>query len=140
MTDNTNDANAESQLFEKCDVHTVPLVEYVRWFIDSSHPRHNLVQLPPIQRGAVWKVAQVERLWDSLLRGFPIGSFVLAPRCKGDAARSTESRRAAMPAEQRDTGQVRRRVLRARHHLGSAVTGSVPEPLSDRLQVADAGL
>jgi len=48
--------------------------------------------LPPIQRGAVWKVAQVEWLWDSLLRGFPIGSFLLAPRGKGKAARSTESR------------------------------------------------
>jgi type I restriction enzyme R subunit len=37
-------------------------------------------------------------------------------------------------------GQVRRRVLRARHHLGGAVTGPVPEPLPDQLQVADAGL
>ena len=34
----------------------------------------------------------MEWLWDSLLRGFPIGSFLLAPRGKGKAARSTESR------------------------------------------------
>jgi uncharacterized protein with ParB-like and HNH nuclease domain len=92
MTDNTKNAETQPQLFEKSDVHTVSLVEYVRWFIDSRDPRDNVVQLPPIQRGAVWKVAQVERLWDSLLRGFPIGSFLLAPRKQGEAARSTESR------------------------------------------------
>lgn len=35
--------------------------------------------LPALQRGAVWKPHQVECLWDSLVRGFPIGSFLLAP-------------------------------------------------------------
>jgi hypothetical protein len=34
--------------------------------------------LPALQRGAVWKVNQIEALWDSLLRGFPIGAFLLA--------------------------------------------------------------
>lgn len=36
------------------------------------------VGLPALQRGYVWKPSQVENLWDSLLRGFPIGSFVLS--------------------------------------------------------------
>jgi hypothetical protein len=35
--------------------------------------------LPALQRGAVWKPHQVEALWDSLLRGFPVGAFLLAP-------------------------------------------------------------
>lgn len=35
--------------------------------------------LPSLQRGAVWRPRQVEALWDSLIRGFPIGSFLLAP-------------------------------------------------------------
>ena len=35
--------------------------------------------LPALQRGAVWQARQVEELWDSLLRGFPIGAFLLAP-------------------------------------------------------------
>ncbi len=43
-----------------------------------------IARLPALQRGAVWKASQVEALWDSVLRGFPIGSFVLAPF---DAAR-----------------------------------------------------
>lgn len=34
--------------------------------------------LPALQRGAVWKAEQTERLWDSILRGFPIGSFLLS--------------------------------------------------------------
>ena len=35
--------------------------------------------LPALQRGAVWKVRQIEELWDSILRRFPIGAFVIAP-------------------------------------------------------------
>lgn len=35
--------------------------------------------LPALQRGAVWQARQVEELWDSLARGFPIGAFLLAP-------------------------------------------------------------
>ena len=38
-----------------------------------------IAALPALQRGAVWKPHQVERLWDSLVRGFPIGAFLLAP-------------------------------------------------------------
>ena len=36
------------------------------------------VGLPALQRGYVWKAKQVETLWDSLLRGFPIGSFLIS--------------------------------------------------------------
>lgn len=36
------------------------------------------VSLPTVQRGFVWKPSQIENLWDSLLRGFPIGAFVLS--------------------------------------------------------------
>lgn len=35
---------------------------------------------PPLQRGLVWSPLQIELLWDSLLRGFPIGSFVVCRR------------------------------------------------------------
>ena len=36
------------------------------------------IKIPPLQRGLVWKPKQVEMLWDSILRGFPIGSFLLS--------------------------------------------------------------
>ncbi|MGD9774560.1 DUF262 domain-containing protein [Diaphorobacter sp.] len=34
--------------------------------------------IPSLQRGAVWKPQQVELLWDSILRGFPIGALVVS--------------------------------------------------------------
>ncbi|MBQ7695910.1 MAG: DUF262 domain-containing protein [Lentisphaeria bacterium] len=36
------------------------------------------VSIPALQRGLVWKPKQVELLWDSLLRGFPIGAFAVS--------------------------------------------------------------
>ncbi|MGQ2982969.1 DUF262 domain-containing protein [Flavobacterium sp.] len=35
------------------------------------------VSLPTIQRGFVWKPFQIENLWDSILRGYPLGAFVM---------------------------------------------------------------
>jgi len=36
------------------------------------------ITLPAMQRGFVWKPDQIEALWDSLLRRFPIGSFLFS--------------------------------------------------------------
>lgn len=36
------------------------------------------VELPDLQRGFVWKTKQIEDLWDSIIRGYPIGSFLLS--------------------------------------------------------------
>lgn len=44
-----------------------------------------LIGLPSLQRGAVWQPNQVELLWDSILRGFPIGSLVVSPIIKSQA-------------------------------------------------------
>jgi Protein of unknown function DUF262 len=40
--------------------------------------QNKTVSLPTVQRGFVWKPYQIENLWDSLLRGYPIGAFVLS--------------------------------------------------------------
>ena len=40
----------------------------------------NKIKLPTVQRGFVWKPYQIEELWDSLLRGYPIGAIVLHPK------------------------------------------------------------
>jgi len=42
--------------------------------------RNDIISLPTVQRGFVWKPYQIENLWDSLLRGYPIGAFVLSPK------------------------------------------------------------
>jgi uncharacterized protein with ParB-like and HNH nuclease domain len=42
--------------------------------LDKVH-RHEFV-LPAIQREFVWKPEQIARLFDSLMRSYPIGSFL----------------------------------------------------------------
>lgn len=44
--------------------------------------------LPSLQRGPVWKPHQVELLWDSILRGFPIGSLVVCRRLQTQKSRT----------------------------------------------------
>ena len=41
-----------------------------------SHIHNNRYLLPAIQREFVWRPHQIERLFDSLMRGYPIGSFL----------------------------------------------------------------
>ena len=75
-------------LFQNTDAKNLSLKKYVNTFLNSSDTDYNIFQLPPIQRNAVWNVAQIERLWDSILRGFPIGSLLLANREIGSTARN----------------------------------------------------
>jgi hypothetical protein len=44
--------------------------------------------VPILQRGLVWRPQQIEMLWDSLLRGFPVGALVLCPKIKGQVKES----------------------------------------------------
>lgn len=50
------------------------LNEIAKWELMSDNSD---VILPSLQRGLVWKPRQLELLWDSILRSFPIGSFVI---------------------------------------------------------------
>ncbi len=80
-----------NELFKNTDADFCSLVDYVSSFTDDKSKNFNLFQLPPIQRNSVWNVAQIERLWDSILRGFPIGSFLVSPRHMQDKARDLYS-------------------------------------------------
>lgn len=79
------------ELFSNADIDYRPISEYVKWFLNEDNKDYNIVQLPPIQRNSVWDSKQVELLWDSLLRGFPIGSFLLSPRKIGSKTRNIYS-------------------------------------------------
>lgn len=68
---------------------TLHLHDVASWQLPSLAPRDAngqpvkpdvLAGLPSLQRGAVWKPNQIELLWDSILRGFPIGSLVACRR------------------------------------------------------------
>lgn len=41
-----------------------------------NHEVESKLKVPDIQRGLVWKSHQMELLWDSILREFPIGSML----------------------------------------------------------------
>jgi len=59
-------------------VHAVKLSEYLQWITDSENDSSERpIKLPPIQRGFVWKPKQIQDLWDSLLRGMPIGALMI---------------------------------------------------------------
>ncbi|MCC3154600.1 DUF262 domain-containing protein [Hymenobacter sp. BT770] len=77
--------------FGQQDVAVVSVSDYISWYLDAENSHYNLIQLPPIQRNAVWNIAQVERLWDSLLRGFPIGSMLLGHRKSSQNSRQLTS-------------------------------------------------
>lgn len=49
--------------------------------------------VPVLQRGLVWNPAQIELLWDSILRGFPIGAVVLSVKIFGQTKADEESNR-----------------------------------------------
>jgi hypothetical protein len=57
------------------------------WFESAAcnleTPAPIIASVPKLQRGLVWEPSQTELLWDSLLRGFPIGSLVVCPRIPG---------------------------------------------------------
>lgn len=72
-------------LFNSSDIELLKLKDYVSTFL-KNEGQEQLFQLPPIQRNAVWNVAQIERLWDSLLRGFPVGSFIVSKRNENEAS------------------------------------------------------
>jgi hypothetical protein len=68
---------------------TLSLPEIASWqfpelpnTLGTSKPQI-IAAIPSLQRGAVWKPGQVEMLWDSILRGFPIGALVMCPKFEG---------------------------------------------------------
>lgn len=68
------------KLFEMIDW----VYESSKGFDGSSAPvGRPIIALPPVQRSAVWRPKQVVDLWDSLIRGLPIGTFYLVNRVEG---------------------------------------------------------
>ena len=48
------------------------LKHIAEWMLNPSE-----LELPAVQRGFVWKPAQIENVWDSIFRDYPVGSFML---------------------------------------------------------------
>lgn len=61
-------------------INFLSLTEIAAWQVSCfpANPGSVIAALPSLQRGAVWKVKQTEELWDSILRRFPVGAFVIS--------------------------------------------------------------
>ena len=69
---------------------TLSLVDIAAWqfkYLAQDKPQI-IAGIPSLQRGAVWKAGQVELLWDSILRGFPVGALVVCRKLDGQGTRS----------------------------------------------------
>lgn len=53
------------------------LKEIAQWQQDSLVSA-STIKLPSLQRGFVWKPNQIEALWDSIFRGYPIGAILMS--------------------------------------------------------------
>lgn len=61
----------------KSQSQIVTLHTVASWRVADIQPDSKVeASIPALQRGLVWKPQQVELLWDSIFRGFPIGSLV----------------------------------------------------------------
>ena len=82
-------------------VRGMNLIEFLDWARESDEimaddvskltPRFGFLALPPVQRTPIWGPKQIVDLWDSALRGFPLGSFYLVPGPSDRIARSSNS-------------------------------------------------
>jgi hypothetical protein len=54
------------------------LREIANWQLAPDPHASFRVDLPKLQRGFVWEPSKIIDLWDSLLRGFPVGSLLLS--------------------------------------------------------------
>jgi len=72
--------------------YSLTLREIASWSspVDQNNPAPIRAGIPALQRGLVWKPQQIEILWDSLLRGFPVGAFVVCP-CIATQTKSQDS-------------------------------------------------
>ncbi len=76
--------NAQEQFF------LIPLNQIANWEAGTPGENGILAEVPILQRGLVWDQSQIELLWDSILRGIPIGSIVL---CRITKSIEDQSRR-----------------------------------------------
>lgn len=80
---------------DKKTVSAIKIVDYLQWVSDSEleSPNHQklekILAMPPIQRGFIWKPYQIQDLWDSLIRGMPIGSILIKTFNQGELGFST---------------------------------------------------
>lgn len=65
------------------------------WLKEVNEVKEFQISLPSLQRGFVWKASQIEGLWDSILRGYPIGALLMN--------KVTDNKKELLDGQQRST-------------------------------------
>ena len=68
---------------------------------DDQQTAVQKVAIPALQRGLVWRPKQIELLWDSLMRGIPIGSFVICTFIKNQLRKNKNAEYHLLDGQQR---------------------------------------
>ena len=66
-----------------------------------NDPTYPIASVPSLQRGLIWNSNQTEILWDSLLRGFPIGAFVLCRKLQNQRRKDESATYDLLDGQQR---------------------------------------
>lgn len=85
--------NTQAQKFFSNGIAIVKISDWLNWASGKFDTANSYpILLPMIQRGSVWKPHQVMDLWDTLLRGMPLGSM-MANRVKSESRYFTPIKR-----------------------------------------------
>ena len=79
---NKNIEEAVEQLFTKGTVTALHIRDCLSWAYSKPSRYKKDLAMPLIQRGFVWKTGQLQKLWDSLLRGMPIGAVMVGQQAE----------------------------------------------------------
>lgn len=81
--------------------HLISLQEIAGWQNGDKTDRGILARVPSLQRGLVWDPQQIEMLWDSLFRGFPVGAIVLSQKIEQQDKHHIETTHHILDGQQR---------------------------------------
>lgn len=72
-----DDTKFSRQCIDDCDIDIIQDLPFQRnpKRIAQMLGENGILRMPAVQRGKVWNASRIEALWDSVLRGFSIGSF-----------------------------------------------------------------
>ena len=70
-------------------ISEIGALSFADWVLSSGDgTAERPLRLPSVQRTALWDAGRIINLWDSLMRGLPIGMFYLVPSISGGYSRS----------------------------------------------------
>jgi len=74
--------------FKDNNITEIDVFGFANWMMDSGNvTAQHALRLPAVQRTALWSPERIINLWDSLLRGLPIGMFYLIRPTSGSYSR-----------------------------------------------------